>query len=141
MKYLLKFSFILLCLFLYNKPASALGISPYIVETSSEKGQEGMQTIKIFNDSNNVYDVKAYAHDIGIDKSGKKIHKAPGGFDYSTAKYIDVIPKTFVLKANETREVKILMKAPQDWTGGKSAIVFFDAKDEILCSIKIISPV
>lgn len=131
MKNFLKMSFVLFCLFFYNKPASALGISPYIVEMSSEKGQESVQTIKIFNDSKISYTVKTYAHDIEFDKNGKKIHKAPGNSDDSTAKYVEIIPKNLTLKSNETKEVKIVMKAPQQWTGGKSALVFFDAKPEL----------
>lgn len=113
-----------------SKNANALGISPYVVDMLTESGQDGNKTIKVFNDSPVTYNLKMYAHDIGFDKNGKKTHFPPTNDD-SIAKYVDIIPKNLVLKANETREVKVIVKTPANWKGGKQSLVFFDARPEV----------
>ena len=110
--------------------ASALGISPYIVDLSTEAGKEGNKTIKVFNDSKFTYSVKVYPHDITVDNNGNKIHNPPVD-ENSTAKYLEISPKNLVLKPNESKEVKVVVKTPKNWTGGKQSVVFFDAKPDI----------
>ncbi|MFN8673595.1 MAG: hypothetical protein U0457_16100 [Candidatus Sericytochromatia bacterium] len=119
-----------------SQQAKALSISPYIVDIATESGKEGNKTIKVLNDSNTTYNLKMYAHDIGVDKNGKKTHFPPSTDD-SVAKYVDIIPKNLVLKPNESKEVKVIIKTPENWKGGKQSIVFFDAKPEVNLNQKL----
>lgn len=136
MKNMLKVMLLACMIFGLGQNANALGISPYIVDILTESGQEGSKTIKVFNDSNVTYNVKMYAHDIVVDKNGKKGHVPPTGSD-SAAKYVEILPKNLLLKPNESKEVKVVLKTPQSWKGGKESIVFFDAKPEVVSNEKV----
>lgn len=107
--------------------AEAIGISPYIVDMTTKKGEDGSRIIKVFNDSKLKFKVDAIAHDIGFDEKGNKIHKPAGFFKSSVAKYVEIIPSSFELSKNETKEVKVIIKTPKEWTGGNGALVLFDA--------------
>lgn len=123
--------FVFLLLLFFTKSVYAIGVSPYIVDISVDKGVEGVKTVKLFNDSALTYNIKSYSHDIGFDKKGNKTHYPASGSNDSAAKYIEIIPNNFVLKKNETKEVKIVVRTPENWTGGKGAVVFFDAKPDV----------
>lgn len=131
MKSFLKFTlFFSMVLATVQNAAHALGISPYIVDLKTDNGKDGVKTIKVFNDSKLTYSLKMYAHDIGFDKNGNKTHFPPVGAD-STAKYLEILPKNLVLNPNESKEVKVIVKTPENWKGGKQSLVFFDAKPDV----------
>ncbi len=121
--YLLFISFLLL----FQNKSEALTISPYSVSIETDAGNSGTSSVRIINDGSGNFEIKAYALDIGFDKSGKKIFRPVGGFDYSVAKFVKISPERFNLKDNEAKEVKISVSMPHDSIGGKQAMVYFEA--------------
>jgi hypothetical protein len=121
------FSLVLFLLFSFSLSAPAFVITPYVINLETEPGQPGTGLINVLNDDNKTCSIKATVMDMYTDKkTGQRLYK-PVGKGPSPAKYIKVTPETFVLKAKESKEVKVSVEMPKEMTGGNYAIAIFDS--------------
>ncbi|MEK7433092.1 MAG: hypothetical protein AABZ74_08175 [Cyanobacteriota bacterium] len=104
----------------------SLTVSPFYVVIETLPNKPGTEIVNIINDSNVDSEIKAILMDFEYDKKGNKITKPAGTSSNSIAKYVKISPNNFLLKPNESKEVKISIDVPEKSIGGKQALVYFE---------------
>jgi P pilus assembly chaperone PapD len=114
-------------------PVTALalgGISvwPTRVELTVNRGEQANKIIHIHNQGSEPITIKAYASDFAIDREGSFIFLEPGDESYSAARWLSIGEQEFELAAGETKEVEVVVSAPDEVEpGGHYAAIFFEA--------------
>lgn len=114
-----------------EKPQNGFGVSlgPSIVRLSGEAGESQSALVRVWNKSQNKMQFTVEVSDIGnkIDERGwlARTYSPPGLLPYSSAKWILLNEKEFVLEPDTYKDYNFLVTAPQDFQGGASSVLFF----------------
>jgi hypothetical protein len=120
---------ILSLLFISAMPANAqLMMEPSKVTLNTEAGATIIDKIYLHNTGEEVETVKIYWEDFMYVEpfNGKKKFYPAGTTEYSLKDWVNFSPQTLTLAPKTKQEVNYVIKVPQDISGGRYGVLFFE---------------
>jgi hypothetical protein len=112
----------------FARPAFSLTIGPDPISIISNPGETVRKSITVINDNNNQCKINLYLMDTIYSGNIKK-YVAPS--KNSVAKYINIFPSQFILKALEKKQLELIMKVPEKLSGSSQLRLFIESSPDV----------
>jgi hypothetical protein len=104
----------------------SVGVAPPIIELSVPGGRARSFDLEIYNQGDGALNIKAYMRGLALDSIGVPIPLEEDG-RWSCANWITLDRSDFELPPGETGKVRAVIKVPRGVSGGRYAIIVFEA--------------
>ncbi len=105
----------------------SVGVAPPIMEISVPQGGVRVMDVQVYNQGDSPVDIRGYLHGIELSTDGTPLPIEADRSDWSCARWITLDKAKFQLGPNQTQTVHATMRVPMGITGGRYAVIMFEA--------------
>ncbi len=116
------------------RPARAemkYGLTPAMVVRTFKPGQALEVELDVSNGSASPILMRGIAMDFWYNDKNEKVFAAPGSMPHSASNWIEFVPRLFMVPAEGSAKVKMIVTPPADASGSYYSVAFLESKPEL----------